>query len=88
MVSWVLYGWWLGWCVGGVGVGRLAVVGVLCCCESVSVVVVVCVVWCVYVCACVRCLVGVGWAGPTWPLVGMAVECVIVGECVVVSVCC
>ena len=69
-------------------VGRLAVVGVLCYGVSVSVVVVVCVVWCVYVCACVRCLVGVGWAGPTWPLVGMAVECVIVGEFVVVVCVC
>ena len=68
--------------------GRLAVVGVLCCCESVLVVVVVCVVWCVYVCACVRCLVGVVWAGPTWPLGGMAVECGIVGEFVVVACVC
>ena len=34
------------------------------------------------------CLVGVGWAGPTWPLVGMAVECGIVGEFVVVACVC
>ena len=70
------------------GVGWLSVMDVLCYCVSVLGVVVFCVGWCVYVCVCVRCLVGVGWAGPTWPLVGMAVECVIVGECVVVVCVC
>ena len=59
MVSWVLYGWWLGWCVGGVGVDQLAVLGVLCSGMSVSVVFVFCVGWCVYVCVCVLCLDGV-----------------------------